>query len=69
LGSLFIDNSLVCFSLTGKTEAIVQSIANGLNDNNIALIDITKPLALTGFKNKRRLFNVKYFFIFAEFIN
>jgi ferredoxin len=34
---------LVCFSPTGKTNAIIQSIACGINLSNEELIDITKP--------------------------
>jgi ferredoxin len=36
---------LVCFSPTGTTRAIVQTIANGLDCGNIELTDITKPAA------------------------
>jgi hypothetical protein len=34
---------LVCFSPTGTTKAIIQSIARGINLSNVELIDITKP--------------------------
>ena len=34
---------LVCFSPTGTTKSIVQSIAHGINQSNVELIDITKP--------------------------
>ena len=36
---------LVCFSPTGTSKAIVQSIAKGLDYKNVELIDITKPVA------------------------
>lgn len=36
---------LVCFSPTGTTKAILQSIARGINHNTVELIDITKPVA------------------------
>lgn len=34
---------LVCFSPTGTTRTIVQSIAKGINHHNAELFDITKP--------------------------
>lgn len=34
---------LVCFSPTGTTKAIVQGISQGINQNIVELIDITKP--------------------------
>lgn len=34
---------LVCFSPTGTTKAIIQSIARGINLSTVELIDITKP--------------------------
>ena len=36
---------LVCFSPTGTTRSIIQTIAKGINYNNIEFIDITKPVA------------------------
>jgi len=35
---------LVCFSPTGTTKSIIQSIASGMNQSNVELIDITKPV-------------------------
>lgn len=35
---------LVCFSPTGTTRLIVQSIAHGINQTHTELIDITKPI-------------------------
>ncbi|UCE53956.1 MAG: EFR1 family ferrodoxin [Desulfobacterales bacterium] len=34
---------LVCFSPTGTTKSIIKAIADGINQNNAELIDITKP--------------------------
>jgi len=34
---------LVCFSPTGTTRKIATAIANGINHNNVELIDITNP--------------------------
>ena len=36
---------LVYFSPTGTTKAVVQAIANGININNVELIDITSPVS------------------------
>ena len=36
---------LICFSPTGTTKAIMQSIARGMNLSNAELMDITKPSA------------------------
>lgn len=36
---------LVYFSPTGTTKAIVQSIARGINQRDVELIDITRPAA------------------------
>lgn len=36
---------LVCFSPTGTTKSIIQSIASGINQSTAELIDITKPNA------------------------
>lgn len=36
---------LVCFSPTGTTKRVIQSIARGINQSNVELIDITKPSA------------------------
>jgi ferredoxin len=36
---------LVCFSPTGTTKSIIQSIAGGINKSTAELIDITKPNA------------------------
>lgn len=36
---------LVYFSPTGTTEAIIQSVARGMNQRSVELIDITKPAA------------------------
>lgn len=34
---------LVCFSPTGTTKKIIQSVARGINQSSVELIDITKP--------------------------
>ncbi|MGE5409934.1 MAG: EFR1 family ferrodoxin [Clostridiales bacterium] len=34
---------LVCFSPTGTTKTIIQSVARGINNSNIELLDITCP--------------------------
>lgn len=34
---------LVCFSPTGTTNAVVQGIADGINSNDVELVDITTP--------------------------
>ncbi|NIP42474.1 MAG: ferredoxin, partial [Aliifodinibius sp.] len=36
---------LVYFSPTGTTKSVVQAIANGINQNTVEQIDITRPEA------------------------
>jgi ferredoxin len=44
--NMFINKiKLVCFSPTGTSKRVIQNIANGINFNNIELIDITNPSA------------------------
>jgi menaquinone-dependent protoporphyrinogen IX oxidase len=38
---------LVCFSPTGTTRSIIQSLAGGINQSSAELIDITKPKVRT----------------------
>lgn len=38
---------MVCFSPTGKTKAIIEGIARGINPSTVELIDITRPDART----------------------